>query len=46
MGHLVYESCTVLLGPSSVVCKFEWSIIKDCKRYLRECEIYKFVHAS
>jgi len=41
MGHRVYESF-VLLNLKFCV-KFEWSIIKDCKKYLRKCEITNLV---
>jgi len=39
-GHCVYESF-VLLPLFSV--KFEWSIIKHFKKYLRKCEIANLV---
>jgi len=37
MGHHAYES--VVLLPLKLCVKFELSIIKDCKKYLRKCEI-------
>jgi len=41
MGHRVYESFALL--PLKLCVKFEWSIIKDCKKYLRECEVTNLV---
>jgi len=37
MGHCLYESFVLL--PLKLCVKFEWSIIKHCKKYLRKCEI-------
>ena len=42
MGHYVYESFVLL--PLKFCVKFEWSIIKDCKKYLRKCELQIWSH--
>jgi len=34
MGHRVYESFVLL--PLKFCVKFEWSIIKDCKKIFKE----------
>jgi len=41
MGHCVYESFVLL--PLKLCVKFEWSVVKHCKKYLRKCEITNLV---
>ena len=41
MGHCVHESFVLL--PLKLFVKFEWSIIKQCKKYLRKCDITNLV---
>jgi len=41
MDRRVYESFVLL--PLKLPVKCEWSIIKDCKKYLEKCEITNLV---